>query len=104
MDSIDIVAYLWVAVFLLIIAGIYRRIVIKNVISRKNNVERKRIMSELLNSCVGKTCDIYIYGELGTTAKVISVSDGWVSVEKKNGKRDIINLDYISRISVKDRG
>ena len=106
MDYIDTVAYLWIVVFLFLIIGFYRRSVIKKVISRRKNrknTERKRVMNELLNSCIGKMCDIYIYGELGTTARIVSVSDGWVAVEKKNGKKDMVNLDYISRISVKDK-
>lgn len=103
MDYIDTVVYLWLAVFIFLIVGFYRRSVIKKVISRRKNTERKRVMNEILNSCIGKKCDIYIYGELGTTARIISVNDGWVTVEKKNGKKDLVNLDYISRISVKDK-
>lgn len=103
MDNVDTVVYLWLAVFILLIAGFYRMSIIKKAISQRKNTERKRIMNELLNSCIGKMCDIYVYGELGSTAKIISVSDGWVAVEKKNGKKDFINLDYISRISVKDK-
>lgn len=104
MDSIDIVLYIWIFVMIPIIINLFRRSIIRKIISRRKNTERKKIMNEILNSCIGKMCDIYIYGELGTGAKIVSVSDGWVEVEKKNGKRDLINIDYISRISVKEKG
>ena len=104
MDSIDIVLYIWIFVMIPIIINLFRHSIIRKIISRRKNTERKKIMNEILNSCIGKMCDIYIYGELGTGAKIVSVSDGWVEVEKKNGKRDLINIDYISRISVKDKG
>ena len=104
MDSIDIVLYIWIFVMIPIIINLFRRSIIRKIISRRKNTERKKIMNEILNSCIGKMCDIYIYGELGTGAKIVSVSDGWVEVEKKNGKRDLINIDSISRISVKDKG
>lgn len=104
MDSIDIVLYIWIFVMIPIIINLFRRSIIRKIISRRKNTERKKIMNEILNSCIGKMCDIYIYGELGTGAKIVSVSDGWIEVEKKNGKRDLINIDYISRISVKEKG
>ena len=104
MDSIDIVLYIWIFVMIPIIINLFRLSIIRKIISRRKNTERKRIMNEILNSYIGKMCDIYIYGELGTGAKIVSVSDGWVEVEKKNGKRDLINIDYISRISVKEKG
>lgn len=104
MDSIDIVIYIWLFVMIPIIINLFRRNIIRKVTSRRKNTERKKIMNEILNSCIGKMCDIYIYGELGTGAKIVSVSDGWVEVEKKNGKRDLINIDYISRISVREKG
>ncbi len=104
MDSIDIVIYIWLFVMIPIIINLFRRNIIRKVTSRRKNTERKKIMNDILNSCIGKMCDIYIYGELGTGAKIVSVSDGWVEVEKKNGKRDLINIDYISRISVREKG
>ena len=104
MDSIDIVLYIWLFAMIPIIINLFRRNIIRKIISRRKNTERKKSMNEILNSCIGKMCDIYIYGELGTGAKIVSVSDGWVAVEKKNGKRDLINIDYISRISVREKG
>ena len=104
MDSIDIVLYIWIFAMIPIIINLFRRSIIRKIISRRKNTERKKIMNEILNSCIEKMCEIYIYGELGTGAKIVSVSDGWVEVEKKNGKRDLINIDYISRISVKEKG
>lgn len=104
MDSIDIVLYIWIFVMIPIIINLFRHNIIRKIISRRKDTERKKVMNEILNSCIGKMCDIYVYGELGTGAMIVSVSDGWVEVEKKNGKRDLINIDYISRISVKEKG
>ncbi len=104
MDSIDIVLYIWIFVMIPIIINLFRRNIIRKIISRRKNTERKKVMNEMLNSCIGKMCDIYIYGELGTSAKIISVKDGWVQIEKKNGKCELINIEYISRIGIKDKG
>ena len=104
MDSVDNVIYIWLFLMIFVVISLFRRSIIRKFISKRKNTERKNIMNEILNSCIGKMCDIYIYGELGTGAKIVSVSDGWVEVEKKNGKRDLINIDYISRISVKEKG
>lgn len=82
---------------------LYRRNVVRRVRKRKRNGKRKIIMSEILNSCIGKMCTIYVYGEFGISARIVSVSDGWVQIERKNGMCDLINIEYISRINVKDK-
>ena len=98
------VAFLWFIVLMLLIQN---RRTVRNVIRRRRNrnkSESERMkMNELVQKFIGRQCDIYVAGELGVSAKILTVNGNWIEIEKKNGSTEVLNLDYISRISCKNK-
>ncbi len=56
-------------------------------------------MNEMIKSFIGMEVIIYVSGGSGFVEGFIrEIEDGWIKVEKKNNKFEIISLDYVSRI------
>ena len=69
-------------------------------IAKKNRNKRKKgdfTMNELIKNYIGKEVVIYV-STSGVSGVVTKIEDNWVEVENKNGQKQLLNTDYISRI------
>ena len=55
-------------------------------------------MNELIKKYIGKEVIIYTSSASGVTGTVTAIEDNWVEIEDKNGQKQIVNSDYVSRI------
>ena len=57
-------------------------------------------MKELAKQFIGEDCIIYTItsGDGGLSGVIKEVDDGGLVIERKTGEREIINLDFITRI------
>ena len=97
--------YLMLLAFLLlvIIPDIKRRrriAAVKHILNRKKQNKENIAMKELAKQFIGKECIIYtITSNDGSVQGVIKeIDDGGMVVERKTGEREIINLEYVTRI------
>ena len=94
--------YLWLIIFLVlfVIPAQQARHIMQAKIARKNRIKRKKgvfTMNELIKNYIGKEVVIYT-SSTGVTGTVTRTEDNWIEVEDKNGNKQIVNADYISRI------
>ena len=69
-------------------------------IAKKNRNKRNKgefTMNELIKNYIGKEVVIYV-STSGVSGTVTKIEDNWVEVENKNGQKQLLNTDYISRI------
>ncbi len=69
-------------------------------IAKKNRNKREKgvfTMNELIKNYIGKEVVIYV-STSGVSGTVTKIEDNWVEVEDKNGQKQLLNADYISRI------
>ncbi len=69
---------------------------------RKNRLskEERMKMYELLKRFIGKKCNITVMNSsTGTLGTITEVQDNWVIVDTNSNGLDVINIDYITRIS-----
>ncbi len=67
-------------------------------IRKTKKLRGKQEMTELIQKYIGKECIIYTCTSSTQIEGVIHCcKDGWIEIEK-NGQRDIVNCDYITRI------
>lgn len=70
---------------------------IRQVIKNKRSKGEKK-MHELLEKYIGKECIIYtLNSQLNDT--ITTIQDGWLSLTDAGGNTEVINLDYIIRLS-----
>lgn len=95
--------YLWIVVFLLIYLYIRKNrqiAAVRHIQNRRKHNKENAAMKELAMQFIGEECIIYtITSNSGSIQGVIrEVDDGGMIIEGKSGEREIINLDYITRI------
>ena len=92
------------AVFLLvIIPWITRRrklAAVRHILNQKKQDKENREMKELAKRFIGEECIIYtVASDSGSIQGVIKeVADGGMIIDRKSGEREIINLDFVTRI------
>ena len=92
------------AVFLLvIIPWITRRrklAAVRHILNQKKQNKENREMKELAKRFIGEECIIYtITSNDGSVQGVIKeIDDGGMIIERNSGEREIINLDFVTRI------
>ncbi len=101
MDSLYLI--LLALLLLVIIPGIKRRrrlAAVIHILNRKKQNKEKIAMKELAKQFIGEECIIYtITSNDGSVQGVIKeIDDGGMVVERKTGEREIINLEYVTRI------
>ena len=101
MDSYFII--LLALLLLVIIPGIRRRrrlAAVRHILNRKKQNKESIAMKELAKQFIGEDCIIYtITSNDGSVQGVIKeIDDGGMVVERKTGEREIINLEYVTRI------
>ena len=95
---------IYIAIFLpifiiLIQAPAQNRIIINNIVKRKTKKENYEMM-EHVKKFIGKECYIYTIQSMSSPIKGIikDVDDNSIILETKKTK-DVINLDYVMRVS-----
>ena len=92
----------WLIFFFILILPTLRSFRLRQVRTAKRNrmrrIKGEHIMNELVNSYINKEVIIYTNYSSGVTGTVTKIEDNWVEIKDKNGNRQILNTDYISRI------
>lgn len=55
-------------------------------------------MNELVKSYIGKEVIVWAGTSSGVTGTATRIEENWLEVEDKDGNKQILNTDYISRI------
>ena len=55
-------------------------------------------MNELVKSYIGKEVIVWAGTSSGVTGTAARIEENWLEVEDKDGNKQILNTDYISRI------
>lgn len=95
----------WWIVFILIIYLYIRKerqtaAVVRQIQKQRKQNKEKAAMKELAMQFIGEECLIYtITSSSGSIQGVIrEIDDGGMIIEKESGEREIINLDFVTRI------
>jgi len=96
----------WLAIYfplliVLLISFDEQRQVLIQIRKKLRRKEKKPMSNELIKSCIGKQCNI-VTGSFGASynrVTIVEVIDNWIKAEK-NGKVDLINIDYVQNIKV----
>ena len=70
-------------------------------VSKRNRLKRRKgenTMNELVKSYIGKEVIVWAGSSSGVTGTATKIEENWLEVEDKDGKKQILNTDYISRI------
>ena len=96
--------YLWIAVILVIFLCIRKKrrtaVAVWQIQNRRKHNKEILFMKELAKQFTGEECIIYtITSNDGTIQGVIrEIDDGGMIIERNSGEREIINLDFVTRI------
>lgn len=90
-------------IFLVIIPMITRQrrlAIVKQFLNRKKQNKENSVMKELAKQLIGKECIIYTItsNDSSISGVIKEVCDGGLIIERKSGEKEIINLDFITRI------
>ena len=70
-------------------------------VSKRNRLKRRKgenTMNELVKSYIGKEVIVWAGTSSGVTGTATRIEENWLEVEDKDGNKQILNTDYISRI------
>lgn len=89
--------------FLVIIPWItqQRRIAaVRHVLKRKKQMKENSYMKELAKQFIGKDCIVYTVtsNEANIQGVIKEIDDGGMLIEKNSGEKEIINIDFVTRI------
>ena len=95
--------YLWILVILIVLwIGKKRRIaaVVRQIQNRRKQNKETWVMKELAKQFIGEECIIYtVTSNDGSVQGVIKeIDDGGIVIERNSGEREIVNLDFVTRI------
>ena len=95
--------FLLALILLVIIPWITRQrrlAAVKQILNRKKQNKENNVMKELAKQFIGEECIIYtVTSNDGSVLGVIKeIGDGSMIIERKSGEREIINLDFVTRI------
>lgn len=96
--------YLWIVVILIIFLCIRKKRLTAAAVWQIQNQRKQNkeilVMKELAKQFIGKECIIYtITSNDGSVQGVIKeMNDGGMIIEKNSGEREIINLNFVTRI------
>lgn len=95
--------FLLALILLVIIPWITRQrrlAAVKQILNREKQNKENNVMKELAKQFIGEECIIYtITSNDGSVLGVIKeIGDGGMIIERKSGEREIINLDFVTRI------
>ncbi len=96
--------YLGLAVFLIIYLCIRKKrrtaAAVWQIQNKRKQNKEILVMKELVKQFIGKECIIYtITSDGGSVEGVIKeIDDGGMIIERNSGEREIVNLDFVTRI------
>ena len=96
--------YWWIVVILIIFWRIRKRrrsaAAVWQIQTRRKQNKENIVMKELAKQFIGKECIIYtITSDDGSLQGVIKeIDDGGMIIERNSGEREIVNLDFVTRI------
>lgn len=96
--------YWWIVVILIIFCCIEKEqqtaAVVRQIQKRRKQDKEKADMKKLAMQFIGEECIIYtITSSSGSIQGVIKeIDDGGMIIEKASGEREVINLDFVTRI------
>ena len=101
MDSSYII--LFVLLFLVILPWIARQrkiAAVRHILNRKKQNKENLHMKELAKQLVGEECIIYTIASSDASIQGVikEIGDGGMVIERKSGEKEIINLDFVTRI------
>ncbi|MCR4781037.1 MAG: hypothetical protein K5876_08085 [Ruminiclostridium sp.] len=70
-------------------------------VARRNRIRRRtgeNTMNELVKNYIGKEVIVWAGTSSGVTGTATRIEENWLEVEDKDGNKQILNTDYISRI------
>ena len=70
-------------------------------VSKRNRVKRRKgenTMNELVKNYIGQEIIVCAGTSSGVTGTATRIEENWLEIEDKNGNKQILNTDYISRI------
>ena len=76
-------------------------------VAKRNRIRRRKgenKMNELIKSYIGKEIIIWQGSSSGVTGTAVRIEDNWLETQDKDGNKQILNTDYISRIQEYPRG
>lgn len=96
--------YWWIVIILIIFLWIRKRrrtaAAVWQIQNRRKQNKEILVMKELARQFIGEECIIYtITSNDGSLQGVIKeIDDGGMVIERNSGEREIVNLDFITRI------
>lgn len=96
--------YLWLVVILIIVLCIRKEqratAAVWKIQNRKKQNKEMLAMKELAKQFIGEECIIYtITSNDGSIQGVIKeIDDGGMIIERNSGEREVVNLDFVTRI------
>ena len=101
MESLYLI--LLVLFLLVIIPEITRRrkmAAVRHILNRKKQKKENLTMKELAKQFIGKDCIVYTVTSNDSSIQGVikEVDDGGIVLEKDSGEREIVNLDFVTRI------
>ena len=95
--------YLWFIIFLLlfVIPAMRARRRRRIRTAKRNRIKRRKgvnTMNEMIKEYIGKEVIVTDGYSTGVVGVVVRVEENWLELEEKNGNKQIVNTDYISRI------
>ena len=92
------------AIFVLIVIPLIMRqrkiAAIRHVLNRKKQNKEIFSMKELAKQFIGKECIVYTVtsNDASIQGVIKEIADGGMVIEKTSGEKEIINLDFVTRI------
>ena len=73
---------------------------VRHILNRKKQCKENSAMKELAKQFIGKECMIYTIASNDSNIQGVirEIGDGGMIIEKTTGEKEIINLDFITRI------
>ena len=95
--------YLWILVILIVLWIRKKRrtaAVMRQILNRRKQNRETLVMKELAKQFIGEECIIYtVTSNDGSVQGVIKeIDDGGIVIERNSGEREIVNLDFVTRI------
>ena len=95
--------YLWILVILIVLLIRKKRrtaAVMRQILNRRKQNKETLVMKELAKQFIGEECIIYtVTSNEGSVQGVIKeIDDGGIVIERNSGEREIVNLDFVTRI------
>lgn len=100
MEYFIIIFALFVIVIIPTIKRQRRVAAVRHVLNRKKQKKENLSMIELAKQFIGKECIIYTVTSTDSSIQGVikEINDGGMIIEKSSGEKEIINLDFVTRI------